>query len=510
MTSPRVSAALVWFAVPVMFAAVTVEQGQLEGTAADGSGVRVYKGVPYAAAPVGDLRWKAPKAVPAWTGVREAKTFSPVCYQTSYPANSLYYTPPEQMSEDCLYLNVWTGAKSRKDKRPVMVWIHGGALTRGSGSTPVYDGENLAKKGVVLVTINYRLGLLGFYAHPELTKESDRNASGNYGLLDQLAAVEWVKHNIAAFGGDPNNITIFGESAGSWSVNYLTATPLAKGLFQKAIGESGGDFQVLKKLADVEQDGVKLAKTLNADSIVAMRAKSAKELTGRAENNTFGPNVDGYLLPQDVYTIFAQGKQNDVATLIGYNADEATSLAPWPASGTAKSFTDQQSKRFGSFADDFFKVYPAGSDEQAQASHYSSYRDFIFGWQMRTWAREQLKTGKSKVWMYYFAHRPPGPDSDRYRAYHASEIAYVFDNLLAPRTWEDSDRKLADEMSTYWVNFAAKGDPNGGGLPKWPDYREKTDNLMEFGDKPALANDVNKAGLDFWEGYFARARAPKN
>jgi para-nitrobenzyl esterase len=509
MTSPRLSAALVFLALPA-FAAVTVEQGQLEGIPGASPGVVVYKGVPFAAPPSGDLRWKAPKAPASWTGVREAKTFSPVCYQMPYAANSLYRTPPQEVSEDCLYLNVWTTAKSEKDKRPVMVWIHGGALTRGSGSTPIYDGENLAKKGVVLVTINYRLGLLGFYANPELTKESDRNASGNYGLLDQLAAVEWVKHNIAAFGGDPNNITIFGESAGSWSVNYLTATPLAKGLFQKAIGESGGDFQVLKTLAEVEQDGVKLAKSLNADSLAALRAKPAQELTARMENNTFGPNVDGYLLPQDVHTIFAQGKQNDVTTLIGYNSDEATSLAPWPATGNAKWFVDQQTKRFGTQADNFFKVYPAGSDQEAQASHYGSFRDFVFGWQMRTWARLQGKTGKSKVWMYYFTHRQPGPDSDRYRAFHASEIAYVFDNLLPPRPWEDSDRKLAEEMSSYWVNFARKGDPNGRGLPEWPAYREKADDFMQFGDKPAMATGVNKPQLDFWDGYFARARPEKN
>ncbi len=508
MTCPRLTVALVILAVP-LFAAITVEQGQLEGAAGSHPGVRVYKGIPYAAPPVGDLRWKAPKAPASWTGVRQAIAFSPVCYQTPYAATSFYHQAPEEMSEDCLTLNVWTTAKSASDKRPVMVWIHGGALTHGSGSTPVYDGENLAGKGVVLVTINYRLGLLGFYAHPELTKESDRNASGNYGLLDQLAAIEWVKHNIAAFGGDPNNITIFGESAGSWSVNYLVATPLAKGLFEQAIGESGGDFQLLKPLSEVERDGLKLAKALGADSIAAMRSKSAKELTALAENNAFSPNVDGYLLPHDVHTIFAHGKQNDVATLIGYNSDEGTSLSPWPRTATAKWFVEQQTKRYDGLTPEFFKVYPADNDEQAQASHYHSFRDFVFGWQMRTWARLQSKTGKSKVWMYYFTHHPPGPDSARYGAFHASEIAYVFDNLLPPRPWEDADRKLADEMSSYWVNFATKGDPNGGSLPKWPVYHAKTDDVLQFGDQPEVENGVNKAGLDFWDTYYALSRAAK-
>jgi para-nitrobenzyl esterase len=509
MTSPRLTVLISLLAAQSWASPIHVEQGPLEGASGKQPGVRVYKGIPYATPPVGDLRWKAPHAPVAWTGIRDAKTFSPVCYQAPYAATSLYYQPPQEMSEDCLYLNVWTAAKNPRDKRPVMVWIHGGALTRGSGSTPTYDGENLALKGVILVTINYRLGLLGFYAHPELTKESDRNSSGNYGLLDQLAAIEWVKRNIAAFGGDPHRITIFGESAGSWSVNCLTASPLAKGLFQRVIGESGANFQPLKTLSDLEVAGAKLAKAVGDGSLAGMRSKPAQELIDRPENNAFPANVDGYLLPQDVRTIFAQGKQNDVATLIGYNADEGTSLFPWPSNGSAAWFVEQQTKRFGGDPKDFFSVYPAASEDVAQNSYYSAARDFSFGWQMRTWARMQTNTGKAKVWMYYFTHHPPGPLSARYRAFHASEIAYVFNNLLPPRQWEESDHNLAEQMSSYWANFAHKGDPNGGGLPTWPAYSESADAVMQFGAKPEVVNEVNKPGLDFWDRYFAALQTAK-
>src|ERR1700691_2054528 len=271
---------------------VRVENGSLSGAAGSNPDVKVYKGIPFAAPPVGDLRWKGPKPAAAWQGVRAATQFSAACYQAPYPKASIYYRDPEPMSEDCLYLNVWSAAKSNKEHRPVMVCIHGGGLTRGSGAVPFYDGEALAKKGVVLVTINYRLGIFGFFAHPELTKESDRNASGNYALLDQIAALEWVKKNIAAFGGDAKRVTIFGESAGSWSVNYLTASPLAHGLFQRAIGESGAEFVPARKLAEMEQAGVKAAQSLKVNSIADLRGKSAAEV--QAIMFQTAANVDGW------------------------------------------------------------------------------------------------------------------------------------------------------------------------------------------------------------------------
>jgi para-nitrobenzyl esterase len=486
---------------------VRVDGGLLSGAAGSSPSVRIYKGIPFAAPPVGDLRWKAPKPAASWQDVRLATQFSPTCSQSPYARTSIYYSEPQPTSEDCLYLNVWTAAKSAREKRPVMVWIHGGALTRGSGSLPTYDGEALAKKGVVLVTVNYRLGLFGFFAHPELTKESDRNSSGNYALLDQIAALEWVQKNIAAFGGDPQRVTIFGESAGSWSVNYLMATPLAKGLFHRVIGESGGVFGLMQKLADVEASGKKFAAAAGADSIQALRAKPAADLMKTAGAESFPPNVDGWLFPEDVYTIFAKGKQNDVPLLAGSNADEGKSLTL--ATPSAESFIQQSRRRFGDKTDEFLKLYPAGSNDEAKASGYASFRDLVFGWQMRTWARMATKTGKSKTYLYYFSRVPPGPTSAQYGSYHASEIAYVFQNLLPPRPWEDADRKLSDAMSTYWVNFATTGDPNGKGLTKWPKYDEKTDLALELGDTIAPLPALHKPALDFLDGYFAAQRAGK-
>src|SRR5579864_9435620 len=322
---------------------IHLDTGLISGAPGTNPGVRVYKAIPYAAPPVGDRRWKAPQAPASWTGVRDAKEFSPVCVQTPYPQNSLYYAPLGAVGEDCLYLNVWTAATAAKERRPVMVWIHGGGYTRGMGSTATYNGENFAKKGVVVVTINYRLGIFGFLAHPELTKESDVRSSGNYGLLDMIAALEWVQKNIAAFGGDPKRVTIFGESAGSSAVNFLMASPLAKGLFQRVVGESGANFGRGVALAEMEQNGVRLG------SLAALRAKSAEDLL--KTEGSFRPCVDGWFLPEGVGAIFAQHKQSDVPVIAGSNADEARSLAPWPANGTAKTFVDQAHKRYSDFAD---------------------------------------------------------------------------------------------------------------------------------------------------------------
>src|SRR4051812_39235676 len=301
---------------------VTVDGGRLRGTSADG--VRVFKGIPFAAAPIGARRWKEPEPVVAWSGVKNADTFGAQCMQEPYPEGSPYASasPPPAMSEDCLYLNVWTAAKAG-DKRPVMVWIHGGAWTRGSGSTPTYNGAALARKGVVVVTTNYRLGVLGFLAHPELTKESPNHASGNYAILDHIAALKWVQKNIAAFGGDPTRVTIFGESAGSWSVNVLHATPLAKGLFHRAIGESGGQFAGNPSLAQAERRGVALADAVGARTLAELRALPADQLLGVEAFRAIA-NVDGYVLPEDVRTIFGRKRHNDVPVLVGSNANEMT------------------------------------------------------------------------------------------------------------------------------------------------------------------------------------------
>jgi para-nitrobenzyl esterase len=486
-------------------AVVHTNGGGVSGVAGSAPEVRVYKGIPYAAAPTGDRRWRAPEPAAPWDGVRDASQFSPTCPQQPYPENSIYRSAPQPSSEDCLYLNVWTAAGSAKERRPVMVWIHGGALTRGSGSTRTYDGESLARKGVVVVTINYRLGIFGFLAHPELTTESPRRASGNYGLLDQIAALEWVQKNIAAFGGDPKRVTIFGESAGSWSVNYLMASPRARGLFHRAIGQSGGAFSVLSKLSAAEQAGAKVAAGLGAASLKELRAKSVEELLKAPAGGR--PNVDGWLLSEDVHTIFASGKQNDVPLIAGFNADEATAFTPWPPGATAATYTEQMRRRYPRNAEEWLKHYPAGSDEEARQSFYAVFRDLTFGWHMRTWVRLATRTGKSKAYYYYFTRVPPGPNSERLGAYHAAEIAYVFHNLhTSPRPWEPADHQLSDTLSSYWVNFAATGDPNGKGLPQWPAYDASGDIALELGTTITQRPNLHKAVLDFLDGHFHSLR----
>jgi len=406
-----------------------------------------------------------------------------------------------------------------------MVWIHGGGFTRGFGGTSSYNGEALARKGAIIVTINYRLGIFGFFAHPELTAESGHHASGNYALLDQIAALQWVQKNIAAFGGDPMRVTIFGESAGSWAVNALMASPLAKALFQRAIGESGGLFSPMKTLVDAEKEGEKLGKLLAPDSaakksedskepaqqdtLKALRSMKPEELLKSAETDTARAIVDGWILPQDVATIFAQGRQNDVPLIVGYNADEGTTLAPQGANLKAFMFVGGVHQRYGPQADALLKVYPAASDEEAVSSFYSAYRDQAFGWEMRTWARMATSTGHQPAYMYYFSRRAPGPLSAKLRAFHALEIAYVFGTFVWPFPWEDTDKKISDAMTSYWVNFAASGNPNGASLTKWPSYSAKDDQVLEFGDEIAVHSGVNKTGLDFFDSYYHSVRGNK-
>jgi para-nitrobenzyl esterase len=499
---------------------VRVEQGLLSGTVGSSPDIRVYRGIPFAAPPVGDRRWKPPELPADWKGVHAATEFSNACWQTPYPpAAAIYQAKLPALSEDCLYLNLWTPAKSDKNHLPVMVWIHGGGFTRGFSGTSSYDGEVLARKGVVIVTINYRLGIFGFFAHPELSAESRQHASGNYALLDQIAALQWVKRNIAAFGGDPDRVTIFGESAGSWAVNALMASPLAKGLFHRAIGESGGLFSPMKTLAEAEKEGEKLAASLttpaSADgksetgkkpasqsALTALRAKPAEELLKAFDSETVRAIVDGWVLPQDVASIFAQGKENHVPLIVGYNADEGTTLAPQGANLKASMFTAGVRQRYGPLADAFLKIYPVGTDEEAVTSFYSAYRDQVFGWEMRTWARLASKTGHQPAYMYYFSRRPPGPQSAKLRAFHASEIAYVFGTFVWPFPWEDIDKKLSDTMTSYWVIFAASGNPSGPNLVEWPVYNAKDDQVLEFGDHVTVKSEVNRAGLDFFDGYY--------
>jgi len=504
-TRTRILAALVVVTPLIVSAApgdvVKVDGGQVAGTSVDG--VRVFKGIPFAAPPIGDLRWKAPQPVVAWPGVKSADTFGPQCMQTPYPEGSPYATAPAPTSEDCLYLNVYTAAKSG-DRRPVMVWIHGGAWTRGSGSTPTYNGSTLAKKGVIVVTVNYRLGVFGFMAHPELTAESPHHSSGNYAILDHVAALEWVKRNIASFGGNPANVTIFGESAGSWSVNTVQATPLAKGLFQRAIGESGGQFSRTATLATAEAAGLAFMKAAGADSIKALRALPGEKI----QTTNFlrsAINVDGWVLPADVRTIFANKQQNPGPVLVGSNANEMTTLSnPAQFPKTMADYRRRVETQYGDAVKEYDAAYPVASDADINQAMLGVGRDQTFTLEMRTWARMVTASG-AKAFLYQFTHVPPSPNGAAWGAYHASEIPYVF-GTLRNRSWPFTavDDKLSDQMSSYWVNFATAGDPNGKGLERWTAYDQTNEPYLDLGDTVQTKHHLLKAQLDFLEGFQQR------
>ncbi|MGD9723047.1 MAG: carboxylesterase/lipase family protein [Pirellulales bacterium] len=500
-----------------------IDSGLISGArTGDQSDVRVYKGIPFAAPPVGKLRWQPPQRPSAWDGVRECATFAPTCPQAPYPAGSVYAMTAQPQSEDCLYLNVWTGAGRPNEKRPVMVWIHGGALTRGSGSIPAYDGAALARKGVVLVTLNYRLGPLGYFSHPALSRESPHGASGNYGVLDQIAALEWVQRNIGAFGGDPGRVTIFGESAGSWSVCALVATPLAKGLFHRAIGQSGGCFGPMPKLKEArgelppaEQRGEQLAAALAcdtaADPLAALREKSAEELLATvakipAQARTHAC-VDGWVFPEEISAIYAAGKQAAVPVIVGSNADEGTSLAAQNVPPSSELFLTAAKRKYGDLAEQFNKVYPVTSESDVRDAFLHSMRDEWFTWEMRTWARMTQKAGQ-KAYQYYFTRVPPRPERQSLGAYHAAEIPYVFDNL-AITNWslEPVDTALAKAMSDTWVRFAATGDPNGDGAPAWTAYGSGAEPYLEFGDTIRPGQELLKMECDFYDQHMAVRRS---
>ena len=482
---------------------VQVDGGTVSGTAGLKPGVRVFKGIPFAAPPVGPLRWRPPQPVSHWSGVRDGSHFAAICPQKTDDLDSIYYLDPgkQTLSEDCLYLNVWTAAPSASARLPVMVWLYGGGFDHGSGTEKYYWGDDLAKKGAVVVTFNYRVGALGFLAHPELTKESGRNASGNYAFMDQIAALQWVKRNIAAFGGDPSRVTLFGQSAGGASVGYLMASPFAKGLFQRAIGESGGIGQGgVKTLAAAEKAGEKYAHALGATTLADLRAKTVEQL--RSVPGSFRPITDGYVVPADPYEIFEAGKQNDVPLLAGSTANEGGARR---ADGSAHDFAHEARAAYGADAEAYLKLYPAESDSQAEESRYATMADRTAAGQ-RMWAQLETRTGTHKAYLYLFSRIPPFPPGAHFReartsklgAYHAVELIYVFDHpYLKDWPWQDQDRKIADDMSSYWANFAATGDPNGGGLPNWPAYNEKNEKRMNFGDQIAAGPIPNQAALDF-------------
>jgi para-nitrobenzyl esterase len=485
---------------------VRIETGLIEGIPS--GALTVYKSIPYAAPPVGDLRWRTPQPPLPWAGVRRANTFGPIAMQIGA---SVPGAPPESVSEDCLTLNVWTPAKSSEAKLPVLVWIPGGGFTQESASLPLYWGDALATRGVIVVTINYRVGLLGFLAHPELSRESGHDSSGNYGLLDQIAALAWIKRNSAAFGGDPERVTIWGQSAGAMSVNLLMASPRARGLFQRAIGQSGAFFVPPaatgspdgKFLKGAEEQGVRLASDLGATSLAALRELAPEQFLKAGLAGTTLPIVDGYVLVEEAYATFAAGRHNDVPLLIGSNADEGRPMLTGKDVRLA-TFADDIGKDFGStvvrdLAAEYLTTNPTVTDREARELRAAFERDLRFGWDTWTWARLQATTGRAKVYYYYFAHVPPYPADSPFAdwgAGHWAELPYVFAHLNQERwAWTDADRALADALATYWTNFAKSGDPNGEGVLEWPNFTTESEHVLHVDDLVTIGGVPNLEGL---------------
>jgi len=493
---------------------VKVTGGTVQGVA-NGTIVS-FKGIPFAAPPTGENRWRSPQPLRNWQGVKHTDTYAPGCMQDSSMA-AMFGAPPA-LSEDCLYLNVWTPAHTPNDRLPVMVWIYGGAFAAGMTSIPLYDGTHLAQRGVVLVSIAYRVGPFGFLAAPQLGREG--KGSGNYGLLDMIAALQWVKKNIESFGGDPTRVTIFGESAGGIAVSMLCASPQAKGLFQRAISESGGNFQPPKyaneggqngmplKLA--EKQGEQFLKDLGTSDITAARTLSAETIqraAGPSLSARFWPVFDGYVLPGDQYELYELGRFNDTPVLIGTNSDEGALFAR--PGVTVASFTAQVHDGYDQKASEILAAYPAGNDAEAAVSSKNLFRDTAFGWPTWAWARLQSRVGKNPAYVYYFDHRTPlSPDG----ATHGAEMAYVFGNFDARQgTPSAAEATLADRMMSYWVSFAKSGDPNGAGLATWPVYTENTQQVMyidsTLGAKPLPNANQLQALNDYYS--WRRAEAQK-
>ncbi|HTK47272.1 MAG TPA: carboxylesterase family protein [Gemmatimonadaceae bacterium] len=473
----------------------TTKNGVVEGITL-ASGVRTFRGIPYAAPPVRENRWRAPQPVQSWSGVRMADRFADQCMQARIYGDMMFRNSGN--SEDCLYVNVWAPANARPDAAlPVLFYIYGGGWAAGDGSEPRYDGESMAKRGIVVVTLSHRLGIFGYFSHPELTAESPQHASGNYGSLDQAAALRWVHDNIAAFGGDPRTVTIAGESAGSFAVSGLMASPVSRGLFARAIGESGAFFGSTIKvnsLAESEQNGVKFAQAVGATSIAALRALSATELleaSGRPGMPAFLPNIDGWFFPKDPAQIYAAGEQATVPLLAGWNSMEVPGRAILHEDPTPERVRGVLEKRFSARAAEAEKFYPVATADEAAQSIDDLASDLFLGYATWKWLDAHARTSGQPVYRYMYARPRPAtveagvtpnlaggvsrngnaaPTPPARGAVHSAEIEYALGNLaLNPVfAWTDDDRKVSTTMEGYFANFVKTGDPNGAGLPAWP------------------------------------------
>jgi para-nitrobenzyl esterase len=454
---------------PIVNAPAGAVEGRMEGK------LRVFKGIPYASPPVGMARWKPPSPMPHWAGVRQATEFGPACFQPKSKLSSIYTANPMPMSEDCLTLNIWTLPEARN--APVFFWIHGGALTSGSSREPVYDGARIAGRGILVVSINYRLGVFGYLAHPELSSESPFGVSGNYGLLDQIRALEWVRVNISAFGGDSSNVTIAGESAGALSVMYLMTAPPARGLFAKAIAESAYMISTpeLKQRSfgspSAEESGTKLAAALHAENIAALRAIDAATLTEAAPAAGYAPwgTVDGHVLPRQLIDVFDKGEQAPVPLLAGFNSGEIRSLrvlAPQPPANSAE-YEARIRERYLDLADEFLRLYPSANMEEGILA---TTRDALYGWTAQRLVRKQTALGQPSF-LYYFDHGYPAADSAGLQGFHASELPYVFGTFDGtPPLWpkvpaKAQETKLSDAIIGYWSSFARTGQPQAADEP---------------------------------------------